>query len=85
MSPNTRKQIYPQHTVYARAKYDYTTDEDTSILKFHAGDRIQVIMTLESGWWDGVNGKGERGWIPSNYFERCEPPSGENERILAKL
>jgi Variant SH3 domain len=48
-----------------RAVYDYRPDDET-LLGFAKGDIIEVISTLETGWWDGIlNGK--RGWFPSNY------------------
>jgi son of sevenless-like protein len=51
--------------LYVRALYDYEADDRTS-LSFRAGEIIQVITQLESGWWDGVL-NGVRGWFPSNY------------------
>lgn len=51
--------------MYVRAQYDYSADDPTS-LSFAAGDIIQVLTQLESGWWDGVIA-GQRGWFPSNY------------------
>ncbi|KAI9894025.1 MAG: hypothetical protein M1814_004795 [Vezdaea aestivalis] len=55
--------------MYVKALYDYDADDATS-LSFRQGDIIQVINTLESGWWDGLiaNEDGRlRGWFPSNY------------------
>jgi hypothetical protein len=51
--------------MFVRALYDYSTDDPTS-LSFHAGDVIQVLKQLDSGWWDGIV-NGQRGWFPSNY------------------
>jgi son of sevenless len=56
--------------MYVRALYDYESDDQSS-LSFHEGDVIKVIMSLESGWWDGVI-NGVRGWFPSNYCELVE-------------
>lgn len=52
-----------------RALYDFEQVNKACSLKFKKGDIIKVIVKLESGWWDGVNSKGERGWFPSNYVE----------------
>ncbi|GMK58437.1 hypothetical protein CspeluHIS016_0504690 [Cutaneotrichosporon spelunceum] len=50
-----------------RAVYDFdATDE--SALSFRAGDVIEVLTMLPSGWWDGMLGA-NRGWFPSNYVE----------------
>lgn len=53
-------------TFFCRALYDYTT-RDPSSLAFHAGDIIEVLTRLDTGWWDGLLGPDERGWFPSNY------------------
>lgn len=55
----------PPGHLYVRALYPYQADDRTS-LSFEAGEVIQVITQLESGWWDGVI-HGVRGWFPSNY------------------
>ncbi|KAA8913089.1 ras guanine nucleotide exchange factor domain-containing protein [Sphaerosporella brunnea] len=39
--------------MFVRALYDYSTDDPTS-LSFRAGDVIQVLKQLDSGWWDGI-------------------------------
>lgn len=53
-----------------RAVYDFeATDE--SALSFRAGDVIEVLTLLPSGWWDGMLGA-NRGWFPSNYVEDYE-------------
>lgn len=54
--------------MFVRALYSYNGSE--SSLSFRQGDVIQVITTLETGWWDGiVLQSGVRGWFPSNYVE----------------
>ncbi|KAF2667040.1 guanine-nucleotide dissociation stimulator CDC25 [Microthyrium microscopicum] len=66
----------PPGAMYVQALYDYDADDQTS-LSFRAGDIIQVITQLESGWWDGfINGV--RGWFPSNYCQLLAngPPVG---------
>ncbi|KAK6381336.1 cell division cycle-related protein [Exophiala oligosperma] len=55
----------PPPPMYVRALYNYDADDHTS-LSFRAGDIIQVLTQLESGWWDGVINN-VRGWFPSNY------------------
>ncbi|KAK5449913.1 cell division cycle-related protein [Exophiala xenobiotica] len=55
----------PPAPTYVRALYNYDADDRTS-LSFRAGDIIQVLTQLESGWWDGVIND-VRGWFPSNY------------------
>lgn len=53
-----------------RAVYDFeATDE--SALSFRAGDVIEVLTMLPSGWWDGMLGT-SRGWFPSNYVEDAD-------------
>lgn len=55
--------------VFVRALYSYNGADSTS-LSFRQGDVIEVLSTLESGWWDGVILQtGVRGWFPSNYVE----------------
>lgn len=52
-------------TFFVKAAYNYKTDDQSS-LSFVVGDVIEVLTTLESGWWDGLLGN-ERGWFPSNH------------------
>ncbi|ORY35356.1 hypothetical protein BCR39DRAFT_3332 [Naematelia encephala] len=52
---------------FVRARFDFTAT-DPSALSFSAGDIIEVITMLDSGWWDGVL-HGTRGWFPSNFVE----------------
>ncbi|BGP25178.1 cell division control protein Cdc25 [Rhodotorula toruloides] len=55
--------------LYVRALYSYN-GADSSSLSFRQGDIIEVLSTLESGWWDGVVLQwGVRGWFPSNFVE----------------
>ena len=68
--PQSNMSVYPGSTasspaMYVRALYDYDSDDRTS-LSFRAGDIIQVLNQLESGWWDGIIND-VRGWFPSNY------------------
>jgi len=67
--------ITPQG-VYVRALYDYQADDPTS-LSFRQNDVIQVLTTLDSGWWDGII-HGVRGWFPSNY---CVPIATDLHRL----
>ncbi|OLL22240.1 Endophilin-A1, partial [Neolecta irregularis DAH-3] len=64
-----------------RALYDFTPD-DTGSLAFSAGDEIQVLTQLESGWWDGMLG-GTRGWFPSNYVAVLDDDDGPDEDAAA--
>jgi len=67
--------VRPYETyMFVRMLYDYN-GEDENTLTLRAGDMIQVITQLESGWWDGVI-DGVRGWFPSNY---CVVLSGPGE------
>lgn len=52
-------------TFFVRAAYNYQSN-DTSSLSFVIGDVIEVLTTLDSGWWDGLLGN-DRGWFPSNH------------------
>ncbi|KAJ8293602.1 Cell division control protein 25 [Rhodotorula toruloides] len=55
--------------LFVRALYSYN-GADSSSLSFGQGDIIEVLSTLESGWWDGVVlQSGVRGWFPSNFVE----------------
>lgn len=72
--------------IYVRAKWDYTSeDPEFCVLKLRKGESIRVISKYESGWWDGLNASGTRGWFPSNYCEPCETPKELKGAILAKL
>ncbi|GAA5929320.1 uncharacterized protein JCM15063_004119 [Sporobolomyces koalae] len=54
---------------YVQALYAYT-GVDSSSLSFRQGDIIEVLSTLESGWWDGIHCDTRvRGWFPSNYVQ----------------
>jgi len=59
--------------LHVRALYDYDAKDDRTSLSFSAGEIIQVITQLESGWWDGVL-HGVRGWFPSNYCAVVNQP-----------
>lgn len=65
--------------MYVRALYDYSTDDTTS-LSFRAGDVIQVLKQLDSGWWDGIV-NGQRGWFPSNYCILVAPGEQVNGNL----
>ncbi|TIB11047.1 hypothetical protein E3P92_03045 [Wallemia ichthyophaga] len=52
-------------TFFVRAAYNYQS-HDSSSLPFVIGDVIEVLTTLDSGWWDGLLGN-DRGWFPSNH------------------
>jgi len=69
----------PLGGMYVKALYDYTADDKTS-LSFRQGDIIQVITTLESGWWDGIIGNNVRGWFPSNYCAIIPGPEAESKK-----
>jgi hypothetical protein len=66
--------------MFVRALYEYSTDDPTS-LSFRAGDVIQVLKQLDSGWWDGIV-NGQRGWFPSNYCILV-PPGEQNGGLLS--
>ncbi|TPX39964.1 hypothetical protein SeLEV6574_g06897 [Synchytrium endobioticum] len=52
-----------------RAKFDYLSTDDSS-LSFKKGDVLLFLSCIaSSGWIDGLNQAGERGWFPSNYVE----------------
>lgn len=57
------------------ALYSYVSEKPYS-LPLQKGDVINVISKLPSGWWDGVNAKGQRGWFPSNFTQPLpkQPP-----------
>lgn len=55
---------------YVQALYAYS-GADTASLSFRQGDVIEVLSTLESGWWDGVICEQQiRGWFPCNYVQK---------------
>ncbi|TID22939.1 putative CDC25 protein [Venturia nashicola] len=76
---------YENETVYVRAKYDYTSENESTAIDLRKGELLRVVTKLESGWWDGLNSKGQRGWFPSNYCEPCKAPRELEGKILAKL
>lgn len=51
---------------HVQAAFKFSSEKSHS-LSFNVGDTIRVLLKLESGWWDGVNPQGQRGWFPSNY------------------
>ncbi|KAG5356157.1 Cell division control protein 25 [Yarrowia sp. B02] len=64
----------PQAIGTVVALYDFVSDRPHS-LPFKKGDTIQVLLKLDSGWWDGVHAaSGKRGWFPSNYTRAVESP-----------
>ncbi|CAB4482827.1 unnamed protein product [Rhizophagus irregularis] len=68
--------------LFVRALYDFESN-DASSLSFKTNDIIQVLMQLESGWWDGLC-NGERGWFPSNYvtvFDKEGKLINEDEKL----
>ncbi|EJD52446.1 ras GEF [Auricularia subglabra TFB-10046 SS5] len=84
-------------TFYCRALYDYSST-DPSSLSFHAGDIIEVLTTLASGWWDGLLNGDTRGWFPSTFttaisrddaeralHSRQYRPSVSDSEVLASL
>lgn len=71
-SPSEKQVIrVPETERYrVRAVYDFEAADD-SALSFRAGDIIDVLTMLPSGWWDGMLDSA-RGWFPSNYVEDCD-------------
>lgn len=57
--------------LFVRARFPFE-GSDLSALSFQAGDVIEVITCLSSGWWDGILGV-SRGWFPSNFVEEMNP------------
>jgi hypothetical protein len=53
-----------------RALWDYQ-DESDKRLVLKQGDMIEVITTLDTGWWDGIS-NGRRGWFPMTYCTASE-------------
>ncbi|GAA6018725.1 hypothetical protein JCM10207_005556 [Rhodosporidiobolus poonsookiae] len=67
--------------IFVRALYDYQ-GADASSLSFRQGEILEILSTLESGWWDGVAlSSGTRGWLPSNFVAQVS----EEEAQLATL
>ncbi|KAI8619225.1 ENTH domain-containing protein [Chytriomyces sp. MP71] len=56
----------PPLTAFYTAIYDYAGTGESD-LKFMTGDRIQVIVKKEDGWWRGKAADGREGVFPSNY------------------
>jgi hypothetical protein len=82
----SQRQTFREHEIiYVRAKYDYTSDEERTVMNLRKGEPIRVLSKLESGWWDGLNTEGKRAWFPSNYCEPCKTPGVLEGAILAKL
>ncbi|RDW78955.1 uncharacterized protein DSM5745_05807 [Aspergillus mulundensis] len=76
LPPDPTKPSYPKpahaSVMFVRALYDYTADDDMT-LSFREGDIIQVLHTVDTGWWDGALNN-VRGWFPSNYCSVIPPP-----------
>jgi hypothetical protein len=53
----------------------------TQILSFQKGDILQVFLKLNSGWWDGVNPQGQRGWFPMEYTQPLNNANNSNNNI----
>lgn len=68
------------HRLFVRARFDFEAT-DPSALSFVAGEIIEVITRLDSGWWDGILVNKLRGWFPSNFVEEIE--TDEALRILS--
>ena len=78
--PATTSAERDRSRMFVRALYEYSTDDSTS-LSFRAGDVIQVLKQLDSGWWDGIV-NGQRGWFPSNYCVLVVP-GDQNGALLS--
>lgn len=65
----------PNHKVIdtVLALHSYGTENSNDSLSFHKGDVLRVLLKLDSGWWDGLNPQGQRGWFPSNYVTPLDP------------
>lgn len=61
---------------FVRALFDYEP-EGSNMLKFRAGNIIEVLSQLENGWWDGLLDESTRGWFPSNYVELISDEQAE--------
>ena len=66
-TPHASSSQQPEDRLFVRARFDFQ-GSDPSALSFRAGDVIEVITRLPSGWWDGLLGV-TRGWFPSNFVE----------------
>ena len=53
-----------------RAKFSFDSKDDSS-LSFKKGDVLLVLSALPSGWLDGLNQGGERGWYVYHEWGRC--------------
>lgn len=83
---NSKMPTSTEHdTVYVRAKFNYTSDGEKTVINLRKGESIRVLAKLESGWWDGLTTEGKRGWFPSNYCEPCKTPRDLEGAILSKL
>ncbi|KAG5367473.1 Cell division control protein 25 [Yarrowia sp. C11] len=75
----------PQAIGTVVALYDFHSDRPHS-LPFKKGDTIQVLLKLDSGWWDGVHsGTSKRGWFPSNYTRLIDTPQPSSPKKEPKL
>lgn len=55
----------PSSGHYVIALYDHVAEADDE-LNFKAGDKVEVLETIEGGWWKG-RCKGSEGLFPVNY------------------
>ncbi len=72
--PQKRPQMPPRRPVIHKveALYDFEPLDSTE-LSLMKGDRIDVFVKHENGWWEGMC-CGKRGLFPSNYVQDCEAP-----------
>lgn len=69
--------VTPNHKVIDSVEAVQNYGSDTShTLTFQKGDTIRVLLKLDSGWWDGLNPHGHRGWFPSACVKPLAPKGG---------
>lgn len=96
-APNTSSLPPPPSSEFIEtviACFSFASDNAYS-LALKPGDVIKVLLKFETGWWDGVNSQGQRGWFPSNYTlplsdnqlqflsDESQPLSGKQDVVLS--
>ena len=65
-----KKNNFEKTKIFYVAKFDFIPKRKIE-LQFKKGDLIEVILTSDDGWWQGVlNGK--KGMFPHNYVDKTE-------------
>lgn len=69
--------------IYCRSLYAFSGKHNHA-LKFEVGKIIELLQTLDGGWWEG-DIDGVRGWFPANYVKVLEVSQGQTTKVLVLI